>query len=133
MNRKLGELSGRARITLVSSLLLSVLLIGFVGLLSYRITTLDVADETAASRESNQNIRNMLAQTNAILKNQAKNWATDFRARFASEFSLTPGDLAPSSSSASPLRCARLTVAAPPTQYSNTAIRPTSRSARATS
>ena len=88
MNRHFSDLSLRLKIALIISLATATLLVGFIGYLTSHIKEINVAEETAALRESNQSIRNMLAQTDAILKVEANKWAALFRARFSGEFSL---------------------------------------------
>ena len=88
MTTKFRDLSLRLKIALIISLATATLLLGFVSYMTSHIKAINVADETAALRESNQTILNMLAQTDAILKSEAKKWGTVFSSRLPASFTL---------------------------------------------
>jgi methyl-accepting chemotaxis protein len=79
----------RLRLGAILALATILLLGGFVLYVTQHVKTINHRDETVKLQETNKLILNMLAQTDAILRQQADGWGTSFlRARFAGQFSL---------------------------------------------
>ncbi|TLD45527.1 MAG: Methyl-accepting chemotaxis protein III [Accumulibacter sp.] len=88
MFSRLSALSIRSRLALIIAATTALLLTGFtVSLISY-VKQMNAERETQTLQETNKTLVNMVAQTNEIMKIQARQWGAVFQSRFRGAFSL---------------------------------------------
>ena len=81
----------RFRVALIVSTAVVVSLGGFALFLNSEIRGINEREETAKLQNTNQLVLNMIAQTDAILRRQADNWAHTFITALAGDYTLDNG------------------------------------------
>jgi hypothetical protein len=95
MFSRLSALSIRTRLALIIAATTALLLTGFTVFLISYVKQMNAERETQALQETNKTLVNMVAQTNEIMKIQAKQWGATFQSRFRAAFSLSEQGDAP--------------------------------------
>lgn len=72
---------------MIVALAIAISLGGFALFLTSEIRQVNEREETAKLQSTNDLVRNMIAQTDAILQQQAENWANAFSAALSGNFS----------------------------------------------
>ena len=78
------------RVALIVSTAVIVSLGGFGLFLNSQVRSINEREETAKLQSTNQLVLGMIAQTDAILRQQAENWAHTFTGALAGDYSLEP-------------------------------------------
>jgi methyl-accepting chemotaxis protein len=81
----------RFRVAVIVSLAISISLGGFALFLTSEIRAVNEREETAKLKNTNELVLNMIAQTDAILRQQAEAWAHTFKVAMAGTYTLETG------------------------------------------